>query len=320
MVFFETLRTYSEMRKVIDAFAAPSSALTFVIIKGDPGIGKTNSFRKEVKDAFIFECNTSPYGLYTALYENRLVDAIILDDVDNLWRSPVGINLLKSVCQTDRIKTPSWNTKAADHEGIPRSFITTARVLLFCNVLPGRGGNFEAVLDRGITYEFKPTALEVHSEVKGWIERKETVVPIFPVVFEFIGHHLEGIVKPTFRDYVKASQMEAVGLDWRTSLRARWAEDPKLVAAAEIFRLAQSGNPAYDTADKRAKVFESWGHGVRSTYMKYQKRVLEDHGLQRINSAKPATNKELGLQTVAICEKSESPREIQLPASPVVPT
>jgi hypothetical protein len=312
MAFFETLRTYSEMRKVVDAFAAPDSPLSFVVIKGDPGIGKTNTFRKEVKDAFILECNTTPFGFYTALYANRFVSAIILDDVDTLARSPVGINLLKSVCQSDSLKTVSWNTKAADQEGIPRSFTTRARVMMFCNVLPGKSGNYEAVLDRAITFEFRPTAQEVHTEVKGWMERKETATPIAPIVFDFIAQHLERIVKPTFRDYVKASQMEKVGLDWRTTLRARWDEDPKLVSAAEIVRLGLSGNPLYDTAIKRAMVFESWGHGGRSTFMAYQQRVLQALGLQRIGKVRPARRQRSDFQTFDIREKSKSPREVQM--------
>ncbi len=317
MPFFETLRTYAEMRRVIDAFAAPGSTLGFVVIMGDPGIGKTNTFRSQIKDAFVMECNTTPYGFYTALYPNRFANEIILDDVDTLARSPVGINLLKAVCQTDRNKTVSWNTKAADQDGIPRSFTTSARVLLFCNFLPGKGGNFEAVLDRAITFQFRPTAAEVHSEVQGWMERRETKTPILPVVFEFIGQHLAKIVKPTFRDYVKASQMESVRLDWRTTLRARWEEDPKLVAAAEIVRLAQAGALAYDTAEKRAAVFQSWGHGGRSTYMAYQKCVLQSWGLERIGKSNPKCQETPNFRTFADREKSESSQKVQLLTEPV---
>lgn len=298
MTYFEIIRTYSQMRKVVTAFAAPKSSLSFVVVKGDPGIGKTNTFRKEVGDAFVLECNTTPFGLYTALYEHRDAGVLIFDDVDTLTKSPTGLNLLKAVCQTDGTKTVSWNTKAADQANIPRSFVTKARVLMFCNVLDGRGGNFDAVLDRGLCYHFQPTAEEVHGEVKGWIDRKETVVA--PEVYEFIGQNLTRILKPTFRDYVKATQRMAAGLDWRASLRARWAEDPKLSAAAEIVRLANSGDPAYATAEQRAQKFEEWGHGTRSTYMLYQQQVYDMLGIKRLKKAKTAICKSSDFETLAL--------------------
>ncbi len=282
MAFFEKLRTYAEMRRVVTAFAEPLSPITFLIIKGDPGVGKTNTFRKQVTDAFVLECNVTPFGFYMALYANRFAEVVILDDVDTLATSPIGINLLKAVAQSDRIKTLGWNTKAADRQGIPRTFSIQARVLMFCNVLPGRGANFDACLDRAMTYQFQPTAGEVQDEVRHWMDGGETATPISAAVFDFIGLNLHRIAKPTFRDYVRGSQAEQAGLDWRTSLLARWEENPKRVAAAEIVRLALSGDPHYQTADQRATTFESWGHGCRSTYMTYQQQVLQAMGRARI--------------------------------------
>lgn len=286
MAFFEILRSYSQMRNVIAAFAAQDSKLGFVVVMGDPGIGKTNTFRKEVPDAFILECTTTPFGLYRELHGHKDSPVLVLDDVDTLAKSPTGLNLLKAVCQTDGVKTVSWHTNAVKQAGLPSSFTTKARVLMFCNTLDGSGPNFEAVLDRAHCFRFQPTAGEVHQEVKGWIDRKEIRTPIDVEVFEFIGQNLGKILKPTFRDYVRASESKGGGLDWRASLRARWEQDPKLSAAAEIVRLAQSGDPAYATAEQRAQKFEEWGHGTRSTYMLYQQQVFQMLGIKRLRKAK----------------------------------
>jgi hypothetical protein len=311
MAFFQAVQTYSQMREVIKAFAAPESKLSFVAVKGDPGIGKTGTFRKEVPDAFVLECNTTPFGLYTGLYEHRDAGVLILDDVDTLAKSQIGLNLLKALCQTDGTKTVSWNTQAADRANIPRSFLTKARVLLLCNVLDGKGGNFEAVLDRAHCIHFRPTAAEVHGEVHSW----HGDAAIASEVYAYIGGNLDRILKPTFRDYVKATQLRTAGLDWRAMLKARWDEDPKLSAAAEIVRLAQRGESAYATAEQRAKKFEDWGHGARSTYMLYQQQVLDMLGLPRLKKAKkakamPAPRESSDFETLAV-KKSESPKVVE---------
>ncbi len=263
------------MRKITSAFAMPDSRLGFVVVLGNPGIGKTNTFRKSMADAFVLECNVTPFGLYTELYENRNTGIIVLDDVDTLMSTAVGLNLLKALLQTDSTKRVSWNTAAADKLGIPRSFTTSARMMMFANKLGAHGKNLAAVLDRGHLYRFMPTAEEVHAEVATWMTKKEIKRTIHPDVYEFIGKNLRRIVRPTFRDYVRASEQLASGLGWKINLTARWDKDPKLTAAAEILRLANEGDPTLATSEQRAARFAAWGHGVRSTYMLYQAKVMK---------------------------------------------
>lgn len=289
-MYFERVCSYAVMRQIIEAFAAPDSRMGFVVVIGDPGIGKTNTFRKEMcPDAVVLECTTTPFGLYTELYKHKDAPIIVLDDVDTLMVTPQGLNILKALLQTDAVKTVAWNTAAADNAKIPRSFQVKARVIMFANTLPKGGGkNLDAVLDRGHCYRFTPNAQELHNEVKGWIDQNQANVD--PEVFDFIGQNLPRILRPTFRDYVKASQSNAAGLDWRASLQARWDEDPKLTAAAEIMRLASAGDETLMTEKQRSERFAEWGHGSRSTYMEYQKKAIELMGWTRLPKAKSKAN------------------------------
>lgn len=282
MSFFQTVHTYRELRQIIEAFAREDGPLSFVVVVGNPGIGKTNTFRRMCEGALVLECNTTAFGLYTGLYEEREAELVVLDDVETLLSTPRGVNLLKALCQTDRVKRLSWNTTAADNAKIPRSFEIQARVLIFANEISAGGKNFAAVMDRGHGFTFAPTPLEVHAEVADWIERGETRTVIDPEVFAFIGQHLDEITMPTFRDYVRASEQRAAGLDWRAGLQARWQSDPKLAAVAEIMRLREAGDPTLQTADQRVERFADWGHGGRTSYMRYQKKWLAAHGLSRV--------------------------------------
>jgi len=283
-VLFQKLKTYREMGKVITAFAAKKSRLGFVVCKGNPGLGKTNTFTKSLgDDAFVLDGQTTPFGLYMELWEHRDASILVLDDVDSIMQTVAGLNLLKTLCQSDQVKRVSWHTAAADREGIPRSFEVKARVLLFCNTLKGnKGKNFQAVLDRAHCYHFAPTALEVHEQVKAWMLNKDTKKKIYPDVIAFIGENLPRIIRPTFRDYIKASEQMSANLDWKTTLKNRWERDPKLSGAAEILRLYMAGDKSLATSEQRAERFKSWGYGCRATYMHYQSKNLKIMGVSRL--------------------------------------
>lgn len=306
MAYFHRVHTFSEMRKISAAFAAKDSQLGFVVVVGRPGVGKTNTLRKEINvDAFTIESVTTPFGLYTAAWEHRDASIIILDDVDSIISTPSGVNLLKMVCQTDPVKRISWNTTAADKAGIPRSFESRARVLLIANEFVGKGANFQAVLDRGHRYQFSPSAEELHREVGIWPPGK-----VDPEVYGFIGQNLYRIPEPSFRDYVLATELKPSGLDWRASLRARWEDDPKFSAAAEIVHLARAGKPELATAAGRAKQFMDWGMGSRSTYLQYQRKVLEMLGLSRLAKAKPATTVQTSVKASTRAQKQSDFRTL----------
>jgi len=266
MPYFRPLRTYQAVDEVVDAFS--KRLLTFLLIIGNPGVGKTGRFRRQLGDnALIIDCTASPFGVYCELGRRPDCDFVVLDDIDGLLSDRRGVTLLKSLGQTEVEKVVSWHTQAAGREGLPRRLDLHCRVMMLANEAKGRGANFEAVMDRAHCYEFLPTADEVHRQVGGWIERGEAGAGVERDVFDFIGRNLALIPRPSFRHYVKASEGARAGLDWQGDLVTLWTEDPKLAAVAEIMRRAEAGDPTLATAEQRVQRFREWGHGSRSTFM-----------------------------------------------------
>ncbi len=304
MAFFQPLRTYRAVDEVVQAFAR--GMLSFLLITGNPGIGKTKRLRRQLGEkSLVIECTCSPFGVYGELARFSDCDFLALDDIDGLMSDHRGQTFLKALGQSERRKTVAWNTKAADREGLPRQLDLHCRVMMLANEINGRGANFDAVLDRAHCFEFLPTAKEVHHEVCGWQEKGETNV-VEPAVVTFIGEHLPLIIRPSFRFYVKATELARAGLDWQSALVAQWSGDPKLAAAAEIVRLAAAGDPTLATARQRAERFEQWGHGVRSTYMEYQKKIYKITG-------RPSRRRRVTAEL-----KSESPTFTPLVETPLI--
>ena len=243
----------------------------------------------------MIDCTSSPFGVYCNLARSPDCNFLVLDDIDGLFSDHRGITLLKSLGQSESEKTVAWNTQAADREGVARQLNLHCRVMMLANEISGRGPNFDAVMDRAHCFEFLPTAEEVHGQVQGWLERGETTA-VEPEVLDFIGRNLALIPRPSFRFYGKATELARAGLDWQSGLLAQWSADPKLAAAAEIIRLASSGDMTLATSQQRAERFRQWGHGTRSTFMEYQRKVYQISGRKRLRRS-----------GVAAGFKSESP-------------
>src|SRR6202142_3163366 len=88
------------------------------------------------------------FGIYLQAHEHRN-QPIVLDDVDGLYRDRQGIRLLKTLCQTDKVKTVSWHTAVATRLGIPRQFSTTSKVAIIANQWTSLNPDVAALEDPG---------------------------------------------------------------------------------------------------------------------------------------------------------------------------
>lgn len=269
----ETVTTYAKMAEVVEDFFKPSS-YGLLIVVGSPGTGKSQMFERAAGDRVLFaEGKQSPLNFYIALYEH-LDRPVVLDDVDAALggggsgggrASRDWITLLKTLCQTDKAKRVAWGTRSKeldDEEGVPRAFETRSRLCIICNDIGTVNKNLAAVLDRGYVVEFRPTALEVHEQVQTWFTDKEIIA--------FVADHLDIIARPSFRDYIIASQRKKLGRDWQTTLLHRWCADEKLVAYVRTIR-----DSRLKTSTAREKKFAELGGGSRATYMRAQSRYRE---------------------------------------------
>jgi hypothetical protein len=123
-----------------------------LIVNGPPGVGKSFAV-KEYLDVYCpYDYKTvsghmTLLSLYAALYHykgrNRV---LVLDDVDSVFKSIEGLNLLKSAMDTRPVRNIHWESTAAvlNTLGLPQSFNFEGGVILITNV--GFGGTVHKMM------------------------------------------------------------------------------------------------------------------------------------------------------------------------------
>ncbi len=252
------IERFAQLVRFVEAFAA--GHLNLLIVLGGPGLAKSQTVRRVLPDACWIEGNATAFGVYTAAWQHR-DRVMVLDDVDSLYAARNAVRLLKCLCQTDPVKRVSWQTAstALDKQGIPRAFETLSRVLIIANEWKELDRNVTAVQDRGHVIRFEPTAEEVHREVRTWFDDKE--------IYDWFGRHLSLVVTPSMRQYVRAAELKAAGLDWRSMvLQEALPATTSLVAQIKF-------NTRFTSEADRVREFMRRGGGCRATYFNHAKRL-----------------------------------------------
>jgi len=255
------IRTYAELNSYAQAFA--DGHLNMLFVFGDPGLGKSRCLRAAVgQKACWIDGTASAFGIYCQAYEYRN-QALVLDDVDALYRDRNGIRLLKMLGQTDDFKNVSWQTdaKGLERRGIPRRFTTTSRVAIIANQWKSLNTDVSALEDRGHIISFEPTPVEVHRHAATWFWDQ--------AVFDLVGAHLHLVTSPSLRTYVLAYERKVAGLDWHAAVLGRCLSGPAL-AVAKL-----KADPSYPTEEDRVRAFVASGAGCRSTYFNHAQRLRQ---------------------------------------------
>ncbi len=259
-VTFHRVETYLQLEKFVDAFR--NGHFPLVILIGGPGLGKSEIFRGALADqeGCWIEGNVTAFGMYERLYNHR-DQSIVIDDVDCLCYTPASISLLKCLCQTVEEKLVSWSSQRRYLEihGLPSEFKTKSKVVVITNNWRTLNRNVSALEDRGIVIHFEPSAEEVHARAGKWFKDAE--------IYGWFGMNLRRVVTPTLRNYIRAAQLKAGGMDWTTVL-AGVPKEKREALALEILR-----DPSFESTEDRAKAFEARGGGSRSTFFNYRRKL-----------------------------------------------
>ena len=138
--------------------AIKSKVIKLLILKGEPGFGKTyNSlvFAKDNKINYKY-INTyaTPLAFYKLLYENRERDLIIFDDLQSI-NDPKIKSMFKAACwESDNNKrTIDYHSTSTilEREGLPDSFEFKPSIILIFNK---ELQNFQTIINRGIVIDF----------------------------------------------------------------------------------------------------------------------------------------------------------------------
>ncbi len=235
------LSTYDRLEAYLRAFA--QGHLNLLILVGSGGLAKSRSVREALNGmACWIEGNATPFGMYVKLYQHR-DEFVVIDDVDALYADRSGVRLLKCLCQTEEEKSVAWHSDARSLErhGIPREFTTTSRVIIISNDWKTLNMNVAALQDRGHVILFQPSAAEVHRKAGTWFDD--------PEIYEWFGANLHRVREPSMRQYVRARELKAAGMDW-TDVLAVEDENRRARLAAELL-----ASDAYGSTAERVEAF-----------------------------------------------------------------
>lgn len=254
--------TFKRLEEFVTAFAKGS--LNLLVIIGSQGISKSRLVVQAVENACLITGHATPFGIYKKLWEFK-DKPVVIDDVDELYRSGDGVRLLKCLCSTETVKKVMWcsNVSALKDEGIPKEFETTSRVCIIANKWKTLDENVAAVEDRGIVILFEPNPIEVHCRVAKWFWDQE--------IFDFIAERLASLSKLSMRMYYHAWELKMSGINWKEYIFDLTAKDKKRLQVWKLLR-----DPSYSGNDARSKAFEALGHGSRSTFYAYAGKIQED--------------------------------------------
>lgn len=256
-----TIRTYEKLEQFAQAFAA--GHLNFLILIGRAGVGKSQCVRRSLSNSVCWIDGTaSPFGIYLSAWEYR-DQLLVLDDVDGMYANQNGVRLLKCLCQSDAVKSVSWQSQAGElsKRNIPRHFQTRSRVAIIGNQWTATNADVVALMDRGHVVLFEPDAVEVHRQASTWFWDAE--------VFEFIGQRLHLIKDHSLRTYVLASEQKLASLNWRQFVLSRCLTGTALIVAE------MKSDPQFSTEQERVRAFVEAGHGCRATWFNYARDLRE---------------------------------------------
>jgi hypothetical protein len=231
-----------------------------LIVLGNPGLAKSQTVRRVVPDACWIEGNATAFGVYTAAWHHR-DRMVVLDDVDSLYADRNAVRLLKCLCQTDPLKRITWMSASAalDKQGVPRTFETSSRVIIIANEWKTLDRNVAAVQDRGHVIRFEPSAVEIHQAVGEWFADKE--------IYDWFERHLQLVVNPSMRQYVRAAELKAAGLDWRPMVLQ------EVLPATTSLVAELKADECLRTEADRVREFIRRGGGCRATYFNHARRL-----------------------------------------------
>jgi hypothetical protein len=121
-------------------------AINSFIFTGSGGIGKTTAVTKTLTDLGLREDTpeapggdflsirgfSTPRALYDTLYfYNDKI--LILDDADQVFKDPLGANLIKAALDDKKERIITWNSSREDDE-VPNRFVYTGRIIFVSNL------------------------------------------------------------------------------------------------------------------------------------------------------------------------------------------
>lgn len=136
-------KNFEAMMVALDCLLDVHGTVNSLVVSGAPGCGKTFSLSKRLQKAHdCAEWNVTTISgkmttlaLYEVLYKTRhSTNVLVLDDMDSIFDTEDGMNLLKAVLDTSK-RTVSYmsSSKYLSDNGVPNSFEYFGRIVFITN-------------------------------------------------------------------------------------------------------------------------------------------------------------------------------------------
>jgi Cdc6-like AAA superfamily ATPase len=199
------------------------------VLTGSGGIGKTTAvmetlsklgYREDTPDQpagdfIVIRGFSTPRALYETLFQFK-DKVIVMDDADQVFRDPLGANLLKAALDDKKVRIVNWNTSREDSD-IPSRFTYTGKIVFVSN----------------LSISQFPQAIVSRSQKVDLTLNIEEKVEIIGEVFKKIKHNDKQ--KADVLEFVKENATKAKDLNIRSAvallvLRENFGDDWKRIA------------------------------------------------------------------------------------------
>jgi hypothetical protein len=161
------IKTESQLKQMFKLIKDANTRL--LIINGSGGTGKTTIAETELPTAMHIKGHLTPLKLYIDIF-NKKPSYLIVDDVDELFKSKIMTSLLKQLTDSGIEKTLSYASTHAKLNGLPDSFdvsfIKGIVIITNQNIEDTSIATLKALMTRALTVKYEPLMSDVEAIAK----------------------------------------------------------------------------------------------------------------------------------------------------------
>lgn len=218
---------YSDFDKLVTN--AVTGSFNLVVLEGPGGTGKTASMRESLTkagtDHKYFVGYTTKLQFVKDIYDSR-GKLLVLDDLDTLLRDRALVGILKSLCDTIKVKTIRYASTSPQAQIIPEEFTTESKVIVIVNSMAKMTEDIKALLSRGLHIVFKPTVQQVLTRMTVFGHDKEIMTYFRKLAWQLDHFNL--------RAYYHAKELKNARLDWKRLIGESLETNKELITAYEV--------------------------------------------------------------------------------------
>lgn len=171
------------------------------ILTGDAGLGKSYTVTESLKqkglkedtvtdegDFVVVKGYSTPKALFRLLFEHN-GKVIVFDDCDQVFKDPIGSNILKAALDSADKRVITWGAEFPESEPLPNRFEFIGRVVFISNLQQKQFP--QALLSRSMKVDLTLSTAEKIERINQVLESLQVEVEEKNEVMEFIDEYAE---------------------------------------------------------------------------------------------------------------------------------